>query len=134
MSYRPSPADMVSYGYDPDRIRKILKRDLEAAKHCHVDITLKDVETVQSDPDRVRNWVIITRQVLFTRRKDEATELWRIPAEGGEPQNLGLTMRKIEHLSLHSDGRRIVFTGPGPRPGNEVWAMENILSTSTASR
>ena len=64
LSYRPSPADMVSYGFDPDRIRKILKRDLEAAKNCHVDITLKDVETVQSDPDRVRNWVALTRQII----------------------------------------------------------------------
>ena len=64
MSYRPSPADMVSYGLDPDQVRRILKRDLEAAKGCHVDITLKDVETVQSDPDRVRNWVAITRQVI----------------------------------------------------------------------
>jgi len=63
-SYRPSPADMVSYGYDPERIRRILKRDLEASKQCHVDITIKDVETVQGDPDRMRNWVTITRQVI----------------------------------------------------------------------
>ena len=41
LSYRPSPADMVSYGSDPDRIQSILRRDLEACKHCHVDITLK---------------------------------------------------------------------------------------------
>jgi len=64
LSYRPSPTDMVGYGFDPDRIRRILKRDLEAAKHCHVDITIKDVETVQSDPDRMRNWVAVTRQVI----------------------------------------------------------------------
>jgi hypothetical protein len=64
MSYRPSPADMVSYGFDPDRIRKILKHDLETAKHCHLDITLKDVETVQNDPDRIRNWVVLTRQII----------------------------------------------------------------------
>jgi hypothetical protein len=64
MSYRPSPADMVSYGFDPARIRKIIKRDLETAKHCHLDITLKDVETVQNDPDRIRNWVVLTRQVI----------------------------------------------------------------------
>jgi hypothetical protein len=63
-SYRPSPTDMVSYGYDPERIRRILKRDLEASKQCHVDITLKDVQTVQGDPDRMRNWVTITRQVI----------------------------------------------------------------------
>jgi hypothetical protein len=63
-SYRPSPADMVSYGFDPDRIRRILKHDLEASKHCHVDITLKDVETVQGDPDRMRNWVALARQII----------------------------------------------------------------------
>jgi 5S rRNA maturation endonuclease (ribonuclease M5) len=55
---------MVSYGFDPDRIRKILKRDLEACKGCNVDITLKDVETVQGDPDRVRKWVRIAREVI----------------------------------------------------------------------
>ena len=47
LSYRPSPADMVSYDHNEDRIRSILKRDLSACRDCHVDITLKDVETVQ---------------------------------------------------------------------------------------
>jgi hypothetical protein len=69
LSYRPSPTDMVGYGYDPARIRSILKRDLEACKDCHVDITLKDVETVQGDPERVRNWVTLTRRVI--------DEVWR---------------------------------------------------------
>ena len=64
LSYRPSPADMVSYDFDPDRIRSILKRDLETCKDCHVDITLKDVETIQGDPGRVRKWVAITREVI----------------------------------------------------------------------
>lgn len=62
--YRPSPTDMVSYGYDPERIRSILKQDLESCKHCHVDITLKDVQTVQGDADRMRKWVRIARQVI----------------------------------------------------------------------
>ncbi|MDK1032791.1 MAG: hypothetical protein QGD94_12340, partial [Planctomycetia bacterium] len=30
LSYRPSPADMVCYGFDPDRIHRILRRDLKA--------------------------------------------------------------------------------------------------------
>lgn len=64
LSYRPSPSDMVGYGYDPDRIRRLLRRDLERCRECHVDITLKDVETVQSDPRRVPEWVRITRQVV----------------------------------------------------------------------
>ena len=64
ISYRPSPADMVSYRFDPDRIRSILRRDLAACREGHVDITLKDIETVEADPARVRNWVNVTREVI----------------------------------------------------------------------
>ena len=64
LSYRPSPADMVSYDLDADRIRSILKSDLEACKGCHVDVTLKDVQTVQGDPSRFSRWVDITRGVI----------------------------------------------------------------------
>lgn len=64
LSYRPSPADMVGYGFDVHRVRSILRNDLAACKDCHVDITLKDVETVQGDPERVRHWVAITREVI----------------------------------------------------------------------
>jgi len=67
ISYRPSPADMVSYGFDESRIRNILKRDLEYLKGTYFDITLKDVETVQSDPDRIRRWVALTREVIAER-------------------------------------------------------------------
>lgn len=65
-SYRPSPSDMVGYDFNENRIRRILRRDLEAcrANGCHVDITLKDVETVQNDPSRVRRWVEIAREVI----------------------------------------------------------------------
>ena len=64
LSYRPSPADMVSYDLPADRVAAILKTDLEACRNSHVDITLKDVHTVQSDPDRIRKWVTITRRVI----------------------------------------------------------------------
>jgi hypothetical protein len=64
LSYRPSPADMVSYGLDADRVCSILTRDLRACRQCHVDITLKDVETVEGDPDRVRQWVQVARRAI----------------------------------------------------------------------
>jgi hypothetical protein len=66
LSYRPSPADMVGYGFDPDRVRNIMRADLQAcrANGCHVDVTLKDVETVQGDPTRVPRWVEIAREVI----------------------------------------------------------------------
>ena len=67
LSYRPSPTEMVGYGFDPEKVRTLLNRDLDACGDCHVDITLKDVETVQHDPDRVRRWVDVTREVIAWR-------------------------------------------------------------------
>ena len=66
ISYRPSPSDMVGYGFSPERIRTILRRDFEAMKAngCVFDITLKDVQTVQYDQTRIRNWVAIVREVI----------------------------------------------------------------------
>lgn len=64
LSYRPSPADMVAYEFNVEKIRKILIKDLEKCRGCHVDITLKDVETVQGDSERLVNWVKVARQVI----------------------------------------------------------------------
>lgn len=64
LSYRPSPTDMVGYGFHPDKVRDMLKRDLDACGECHKDITLKDVETVQYDPTRIRRWVDIVHEVI----------------------------------------------------------------------
>lgn len=63
LSYRPSPTEMVGYGFNPQKIREMLKRDLAACGDCHVDITLKDVETVEYDVDRIQRWVDIAREV-----------------------------------------------------------------------
>ena len=64
ISYRPSPADMVGYGYDEPRIRGILREDFAALRGTLYDITLKDVETVQGDPQRARNWTRLVRDLL----------------------------------------------------------------------
>ena len=64
ISYRPSPADMVSYGLEDEQIREMLRKDLAALKGTCFDITLKDVETVQNDPKRIKNWVKIVRETI----------------------------------------------------------------------
>ncbi len=64
ISYRPSPTDMVGYGFDRGRITSILESDLKACLGRHVDITLKDVETVEKDPTRARQWVQLAREVI----------------------------------------------------------------------
>jgi len=63
LSWRPNPSQMICCGFDPDLIRKIIGDALEACKGCHVDITLKDVQTVQHHPENLRKWVQIVRAI-----------------------------------------------------------------------
>ncbi len=77
--------------------------------------------------------------VIFAKTKrapsatvEEVEELWRVPAEGGEPQKLGLAMKRLGYLSVHPDGRRIAFTAGLGIP--EVWVMENFLPETEGTR
>lgn len=63
-SYRPNPAEMVCCGFDPEHARKVIRDDLKAAEGCHVDITLKDIQTVEKQPERLREWVKIAREEI----------------------------------------------------------------------
>ena len=62
-SWRPNPSQMICCGFDPDLIRRIVKDAMEASKGCHVDITLKDVQTVQHHPENLAEWVKIVRNI-----------------------------------------------------------------------
>ena len=73
-------------------------------------------------------WTSDGKYILFTKPRKDFTELWCVPLFGGEPQNLGLKMSKIYHLSAHDDGRHIAFNCPGPNPPKaEIWMMRNFL-------
>jgi Tol biopolymer transport system component len=77
---------------------------------------------------------------LFMPRKvtpleDPYWTVFRVPLEGGEPQDLGLKMLDFDKLTVHPDGIRIAFSSGGlePRHG-EVWVIEDFLPRATASR
>ncbi len=75
-------------------------------------------------------WSQDGRFILFSSydRSEGNCELMRVPAEGGEPEKLGISMSGISYLSIHPDGRQIAFSSPGEtkRPP-EIWVMENFL-------
>ena len=64
-SWRPSPAEMICCGFNPNYIRKTVRETMEITKEwgCHVDITLKDVQTLEGHPERLQKWVEIVRSV-----------------------------------------------------------------------
>jgi Tol biopolymer transport system component len=83
-------------------------------------------------------WMPDSRRIVYATRtsgEERKFELWRISAEGGEPQSLGLTMEGLSlyGLSVHPDGRHIAFTAGRPHR-NEVWVLENFLPVPKTSR
>lgn len=73
-------------------------------------------------------WTTDGRYILFIKKANEQApdELWSIPAEGGQAQNLGVAMEELRELRVHPDGRRLAFTG-GKKNASEIWVMENFL-------
>ena len=85
------------------------------------------------EPERFYGWGTIMwtpdgRYILFVKKANEKApgELWSIPAEGGQAQNLGVAMEDLIELRVHPDGRRLAFTA-GKRDASEIWVMENFL-------
>ncbi|MBA4411339.1 MAG: hypothetical protein C0397_18210, partial [Odoribacter sp.] len=54
------------------------------------------------------------------------SEIWRVPAQGGTPLKLDLSVPKIMSFTLHPDNRRFAF-GVYEGSKNELWVMENFL-------
>jgi len=89
----------------------------------------------QSDHLSTLRWTADGKYILFVIRPLENSirqpeqnkcSLWRIPIDGGEPENLGLEINYTEHLSVHPDGQHIAFYNISARIG-EIWVMENFL-------
>jgi Tol biopolymer transport system component len=58
--------------------------------------------------------------------QDLRWQLWRVAADGGKPQRLGLTVgRQMGGLRPHPDGRRLATTDF--KVDLEIWVMENLL-------
>lgn len=54
--------------------------------------------------------------------------LRRIPAGGGDSQDVGLVMTYFRQLSIHPDGSRLTFSSsPTKSEPAQVWVMENFL-------
>jgi Tol biopolymer transport system component len=78
-------------------------------------------------------WTPDGRQLLFLRGSKPSSDLWRIPAEGGQPQKIGPLPKGAQGLRVHPDGQRLAFTAGDPGT-TEIWVMENFLPELSASR
>jgi hypothetical protein len=55
LSWRPNPS-MVGSGYDLNTCREIVRRGFQASKGCNIELMLKEMMTIENDPQRLINF------------------------------------------------------------------------------
>jgi len=72
-------------------------------------------------------WSPDGRYIYFSRGsgKTEASDLWRVPATGGQAEKSDVTATGLTKLSFRPDGRELAFMSWTVT--SEVWVMENFL-------
>ena len=82
------------------------------------------------------SWTPDGRHIVFVKglkgRSTRNVQLWRVPAEGGAAERLGLTVDELWWLRLHPDGRRVALGTWHTK--FEIWVMENFLPPSKKPR
>ena len=63
-SCRPNPAILAASSFDADAARKEIRDILEKAKGCHLEIIMKDHDTIHNDPARAIAWCRIAREEI----------------------------------------------------------------------
>jgi len=84
-------------------------------------------------------WMPDQKDLLFVQSSGMGAQdthvLWRVPLDGSAPEQMGLsrTGGYSFEVQVHPDGRRIAFESR-EASDTEIWALENFLPASTASK
>ncbi|MBL8290472.1 MAG: PD40 domain-containing protein, partial [Bryobacterales bacterium] len=83
---------------------------------------------IQWSPDG--QWIYFVQQ-----KEEQKSRLMRVPAQGGEPQETGLTLGRIGIFQFSRDSSRILYAGSDSRDGSpEYWALDNLTSILNRSK
>ncbi|MGH8246613.1 MAG: hypothetical protein ACREUU_09285 [Gammaproteobacteria bacterium] len=77
-------------------------------------------------------WTPDGRYVLLSRGEQNAAEVWRVPVERGQTQQLVLPANWQGSARLHADGRRLAFTAGTAQ--SEVWVIESLTGKFRSDR
>jgi Tol biopolymer transport system component len=78
-------------------------------------------------------WTRDGRYIIVQARDPASREIWRVPAQGGTPLKLDLSVPKLDFFTLHPDNRRFAFSvNEGSK--SELWVLENLLPPAKAAK
>jgi len=72
-------------------------------------------------------WTRDGRYIIALARDTASSEIWRVPAQGGMPLKLDLSVPKMDFFTLHPDNSRFVFSVRNEGSKSELWVLENFL-------
>jgi WD40 repeat protein len=71
-------------------------------------------------------WTGDGRYIIALALSTVIHEIWRLPAQGGTPLKLDLSVPKMGSFTLHPDNRRFAFSVT-EESKSELWVLENFL-------
>lgn len=71
-SRKPNPAMISTAQFDEDAIRLDLRKTLTLARDCRVELIMKDVHTLNNEPERLPRWVQLARETIAEMGRNEA--------------------------------------------------------------
>jgi len=71
-------------------------------------------------------WTRDGRYIIARALDTASSEIWWVPAQGGTPLKLDLSISKMESFTLHPDNSRFAFS-VNEESKSELWVMENFL-------
>jgi Tol biopolymer transport system component len=78
-------------------------------------------------------WMRDGRYIIARALGTASSEIWRVPAQGGTPLKLDLSVPKLLFFALHPDNRRFAFSvDEGSK--SELWVLENFLPVERAAK
>jgi Tol biopolymer transport system component len=70
-------------------------------------------------------WTPDGKEIVCGVSLQDKTEAFLVPADGGDPRKLAVSIAGMTDLSFHPDGQRVAFSAG--RSQSEVWVMENFV-------
>jgi Tol biopolymer transport system component len=71
-------------------------------------------------------WTRDGRYIIAQASGTASSEIWRVPAQGGTPLKLDLSVPELIFFALHPDNRRFAFS-VNEESKSELWVLENFL-------
>ena len=63
-SRKPNPSLISTGVFDEEAIRADIRKTLTVARNCRVELIMKDVHTLNGEPQRLTRWVELAREVV----------------------------------------------------------------------